>query len=146
MRKLHKYILLLSILITCLTSITLYSQESDSNAALQPLDTELFLTVSSFFQYDRAIPLDAKVLARKETSWYIREKIAFTGVRGDQVPGYLFIPKNNMLQHPVILLLHAAGESKETWQQSDRLERGKILSDTLLKLGYAIIALDAQYH
>ena len=146
MRKLPRYILLLSILITCLTAISLYSQESASTVALKPLSAEQFLAVSSLFQYDSAISLDARVLNKKETDWYIREKIVFTGVRGDRVPGYLFIPNNNNPRHPLILLLHAGSASKETWLQSDGLERGKILSDTLLKLGFAIIALDAQYH
>jgi dienelactone hydrolase len=81
-----------------------------------------------------------------ETDFYMREKIVFTGVRGGRVPGYLAYPKGQKGRLPLILLIHAGASSKEAWWEADSFERGKLLCEKLLELGFAILALDAQFH
>jgi dienelactone hydrolase len=142
----HSGIFLTALMIafTCVSALT--AQELDPKAGAKPLDLATFRAVTALFRYDSSIPLDARVLDRIETDSYIREKIVFTGVRGGRVPGYLAYPKVQKGHLPLILLIHAGASSKEAWWETDSFERGKFLCEKLLKLGFAILALDGQFH
>ena len=138
--------LLISLIMVCANAAALAAQNVDSTAGIKPLDSSAFRAVTALFRYDKTIPLDARVLDRRETDLYVREKIVFTGVRGARVPGYLAFSKNQKGRRPLILLMHAGSGSKEVWWEADSFERGKILSESLLQLGFAVLALDAQFH
>jgi dienelactone hydrolase len=112
----------------------------------EPLSSDAYRAVVPFFQYDRTIPLDARVVARAETKEFIREKVVFTGGRGDRVPGILAIPKTGTAPYPIVLQIHAGASSKEGWWSDTSFERGTRLTDSLLRTGIAVLALDAQYH
>ena len=99
-----------------------------------------------FFDYDRGIPLNARVVARLDSPEYVREKIVFSGGRGDRVPGYLGLPTAGEGPYPVVLALHGGNFSKESWWLAESFERGGLLTDALLRSGIAVLALDAQYH
>lgn len=126
-------------------------RESDSalgqsNMSLEPLAGDAFTAVATFFQYDKGIPLNTDVLAKSETEGYTREKIVFTGGRGDRVPGILAIPKTGTGPYPLVLEIHAGASSKEGWWVDSSYERGQRLTECLLAKGMAVLALDAQYH
>lgn len=113
--------------------------------ARAPLGLEALGAVLAVFDYDAQVPLDARVLERQEVEGSVREKFVFTGVRGDRVPGYLAIPTNGEGPFPVILLLHAGAFSKELWWMGESYG-GRGLTRELLASGFAVVALDAQYH
>lgn len=137
---------IIALVVICANVAALAAQDVDPAAAKKPLDSSAFRAVSALFRYDQGIPLDARVLERNENDLYIREKIVFTGVRGERVPGYLALPKNQKGRLPLILLIHAGSGSKEVWWEANSFERGKILTERLLQLGFAVLALDAQLH
>ena len=139
-------IFLIVLIMAFINAAALAAQEIDPEAGAKPLDSSTFRAISALFRYDQSIPLDAKVLDRNETNSYIQEKIVFTGVRGGRVPGYLAYPKGQKGRLPLILLIHAGASSKEAWWEADSFERGKLLCEKLLQLGFAILALDAQFH
>ncbi len=112
----------------------------------EPLTSDAYRAVVTFFQYDKTIPLDAHVIAKSETKEFTREKIVFTGGRGDRVPGILAIPKGGTPPYPVVLELHAGARSKDGWWSDTSFERGRRLTESLLGAGIAVLALDAQYH
>jgi dienelactone hydrolase len=112
----------------------------------KPIGEEAYRAVISFFDYERTIPLDVKVLSTSRTQSYVREKIVFTGGRGDRVPGYLATPTSGTLPYPVVLTMHAGATSKETWWEEDSFEHGGKLTEGLLASGIAVLSLDAQYH
>jgi dienelactone hydrolase len=116
------------------------------SASRMPIGDEAFRAVLSFFDYDRTVPLEARILARSEEPEYVREKIVFTGGRGDRVPAYLAVPKTETPPYPVVLQLHAGASSKEAWWESDSFERGQHLTRALLASGIAVVCLDAQFH
>ena len=119
-------------------------QAQDTTA--QPIGDEAYRAVITFFEYDRTIPLDARVLARTEEQTYVREKIVFTGGRGDRVPAYLAYPKLGTPPYPLVLTMHAGASSKDAWWQDGSFEHGLQLTQALLDAGVAVLSLDAQYH
>jgi dienelactone hydrolase len=120
------------------TSLASFAQV-DQHFDLKPIGEEAFEVLKHFFQYDRSIPLDAKVIEVTEEATYNREKIVFTGLRGSRVPGLLGIPKIGEGPYPCVLILHGITGSKENWWESDLAER-------FLMSGYAVLTLDAVYH
>jgi len=133
---------ILAFLLFGVLTVPVQAQESDP----KPIGEEAYRTVISFFDYDRTIPLDVTVLSRSRTQSYVREKIVFTGGRGDRVPGYLAIPTVGTPPYPVVLTMHGGASSKETWWEEDSFEHGRQLTQGLLASGIAVLSLDAQYH
>jgi len=137
---------LIALIMIGANAAALGAQNIDPTVGSKPLDPSTFRAVTALFHYDQTIPLDARVLDRSETDLYTREKIVFSGVRGARVPGYLAFPKYQKGCLPLILLIHAGSGSKEVWWEAESFERGKIISESLLRLGFAVLALDAQFH
>jgi dienelactone hydrolase len=138
--------ILLLLLILFGSKVEVLTQENVDSSGFNTLSDESFKAVSAFFKYDRTIPLDAKTVERYDTRFYTREKIVFRGVRGDLVPGYLALPKNNDESHPIVILLHVGAGSKDSWWDITSFERGTEFTDSLLMYGIAVLALDAQFH
>lgn len=113
---------------------------------MKPLGPEAFEIMHQFFNYDRDIPLEARVVEQIDEDEYIREKIVFRGPRDSRVPGYLAIPKNGTAPYPCILQLHGIGSSKESWWNDNSFSSGGKLTKELLKAGFAVFSLDAEYH
>ena len=112
---------------------------------LRPLDRDIRDAVITFFNCDKTIPLDAHIISKTKIFGCAKEKIAFTGAKGNRVPAYLSYPPKGQ-PYPVILLLHAGASSKETWWDSNGYEHGAKLTQALLESGFAVFALDAQNH
>ena len=77
---------------------------------------------------------------------YVREKIVFRGARDYRVPGYLAVPKTGTPPYPCVLQIHGMTLSKENFWRSDSYHKGHLLTPALLDAGFAVLALDAQYH
>lgn len=111
-----------------------------------PVGDEAYRVLAQFFDYDEEIPLDVRIVEKTEEPSYVREKIVFRGVRDSHVPGYLAIPKTGTPPYPVVLQLHGLGGSKANWWDDEGFSRGGQVTQGLLGAGYAVLALDAQYH
>jgi dienelactone hydrolase len=110
-----------------------------------PHDSATLSAILSLFRYDAEIPLMPMTLGLTDTELGPREKFVITGVRGNRVPGYLAVPNTASPPFPVVLLLHAGTRSKEAWW-SEQVYGGRHLTEDLLEAGFAVVALDAQYH
>ncbi len=111
---------------------------------LETVGKEAYSLLVQFYEYDHNVPLDARVLYRDEHEAYIREKIVFRGMHNSRVPGYLGIPTTGSPPYSCILLAHGWGSSKENWWREDRDEGS--LTRELLSSGFAVLALDLEYH
>ena len=148
MRKLFRSAahLPLLLVILCITQDPIAAQEQKP-IRMKPMGKEAFQVLTQFFEYDRGIPLDAAIVETVEDSAYIREKIVYTGVHDSRVPGYLAIPKTGTPPYPCVLLMHGGGGSKSTfWDTPPGWSNENQLTQELLAAGYAVLALDAQYH
>ena len=57
-----------------------------------PVDEETFQSFLSHYQYDRA-PLNPEIMEVEETPDWIKEKVSFSGVNGDRIIAYVYLPK-----------------------------------------------------
>ena len=110
------------------------------------LGNEAFQAILQFYQYDKEIPLDAAVVEIMDENQYVREKIVFRGAYDYRVPGYLAVPKTGTPPYPCVLQIHGMTLSKEDFWRSDSYHKGHLLTPALLDAGFAVLALDAQYH
>lgn len=119
---------------------------ADDPVAIERLGEEASQAVFAFYDYDRTIPLEARVVERVDKDDLPREKIVFRGAQGFLVPGYLQLPANAAMPCPCVLLLHGWSGSKENWWQEGNYVSGGQLRTALLAAGFAVFTLDAQCH
>lgn len=113
---------------------------------LEPMGEEAYQVLVQFYNYDETIPLEARIVEKKDEESTVREKVVFRGARGFLVPGYLEMPKERKKPLPLVLLLHGWSGKKGSWWEDDNYISGGNVRKALLAEGYAIFALDAQAH
>ncbi|WP_228853481.1 alpha/beta hydrolase [Aegicerativicinus sediminis] len=123
-----------------------FGQESLEKNLLPNVSETEFQTIVQFYEYDKNIPLDARVVGTQELDYGIREKIVFKGINNSIVPAYIVIPKNKTEPHPVVALVDGIFGSKERWFQDDSWPKGGLMTTSLVKAGFAVIILDAVNH
>jgi len=70
----------LTLLVSLIYSQSFLFAQEETGFEMLPVSEEAFYTMIQFFQYDKDIPLEARVIEKVETTNYIREKIVFQGV------------------------------------------------------------------
>jgi len=110
------------------------------------ISEEAFRARLGFFDIDKKIPLEARVVRQWDKPDTLREKIVFRGAQGFLVPGYLEFPKSAAKPYPLVLLLHGWSGSKEGWYEDGNIISGGEMRKALLGAGYAVMALDASTH
>jgi dipeptidyl aminopeptidase/acylaminoacyl peptidase len=110
----------------------------------EPIGEEAYSILTQFYEYDREVPLDARVLQRDEHESFVRETVAFRGLHHSRIPGYLMIPAPGSPPCPCILLAHGMGGSKERWSEAG--SDPATLAVELLSAGFALLALDGPCH
>jgi len=91
---------------------------------------------SSFYSYDKLLPLNVSEELIKDENAYRFYKVYFNSVNEERVPGLLSIPKGKG-NSPCVVFLHGYGGSKE-----DILS----VSELAAAEGYAVMAIDAEFH
>ncbi|MFC1574004.1 alpha/beta hydrolase family protein [Candidatus Latescibacterota bacterium] len=129
------------ILLTCTTFVA-----AQNDYPMVPVGEEAYEMIVQSYSYDKEIPLNAKVVETKNMNNCKREKIVFDSVRDSRVPGYLAIPKRGKSPFPCIILLHGHTGHKGEWWQDDSFYGGGLVTKAFVPEGYAVLALDAQYH
>ncbi len=140
-----KYTVVLALLVIPIL-LPLTAPTQDTPAKLETLSEEAYQAVVQFYQYDKTIPLEARMVERRERDDYAREKVVFRGVRGFLVPAFLELPKTGQAPFSCILLLHGWSGAKLNWWEDDNFIYGGLARKALLEAGYAVFALDAQAH
>jgi dienelactone hydrolase len=118
----------------------------DPQSPLPLVSDEAYQAIAQFLEYDRNIPLNARILSKDEFEGGIRERIVFTGVNSSKVPAYLIIPDNGANTHPLVLLIDGIYGSKERWLDDTSWPKGGLATKSLLNNGFAVMTLDAVYH
>ena len=131
-------------LLAVVLAVGLHASLGAQSRELEPHSPPALAAVLTFFDYDRSVPIHADVVQSGKLLGFTREKIVFTGARGDRVPAFLSLPAGNG-PFRVVLLMHAGASSKSAWWTSTSYERAADLTRGLLEAGYAVFALDAQY-
>ncbi len=126
---------LFSILISALATSTL----------AEDMHPQTYSLLKSIYAYDQTYPLNARVVGQVAHDNVVFEKIVFDSFHDGKVPGLLAIPSQGQAPFPTVLLLHGVTGNKTQWLDDDFTHGGEV-SAGLLEQGYAVLALDAQYH
>lgn len=91
----------------------------------------------SFYEYDRALPLNPEMVKASEEDYFTIYKVYYTSVNNVRVPALLLIPKVGEPPYPCIVFLHGYGGRKE-----DAVALARVAAPH----GYAVFSIDAVYH
>lgn len=127
---------------------TLRAASAPRSEAPRPsiVSDEAYSAILDFYQYDVELPLDARLASRVVAATYVREKVAFTGGRGDRVTAYVMLPKAGKAPFPVVLLIDGWTGGKDRWWEDDTWPRGGLVTKALAAEGIAALVMDAQFH
>lgn len=111
----------------------------------QDLGDEAYGILLSSFMYDATYPLNVRTAGKVKSDGIDYERIVFDSFHNGNVPGLLSIPTTGQKPYPIVLLLHGLTSSKSAWLKNG-FNHGSLVTKGLIEKGYAVFALDAQYH
>jgi len=97
------------------------------------------LPVSSFYEYDKQLPLQDSLKLLKDSAGYKLFYVTFNSIHNKKVTGLLTVPTENTKPVPVVILLHGKGDRKTV----DYIEYGNKI---LFESGYAVLRIDVSNH
>jgi uncharacterized protein len=93
---------------------------------------------TDLFNYDRSAPLGAEVVAAEDRPEYKSFKLSYASANSERVPGFFVLPATLPAgKIPCVILMHGLGQDKKALS---------MLWGTFAKSGYAVLAIDAQFH
>lgn len=101
-----------------------------------PVDEKTFQSFLSHYQYDKR-PLDAQIVEAIETTDWTREKVTFTGVNGDRIITYLYLPKQAAKPYQCLNFIPGAN----VFYASPVPENAEWLLAPHIKTGRAVLAV-----
>jgi dienelactone hydrolase len=131
---------------TAITPANAQVKKAGAQTAIPVVSNEVYQTIVQFYEYDRNISLDARIISKEMFQGANKEKIVFTGINHSQVPALLIIPKDGAETHPVVLIVDGMDGYKERWLKDDSWPLGGLVTKSLLKSGFAVMTCDAVYH
>lgn len=102
-------------------------------------ESEDLVPVDAFFQYDQRMLLKVKKEVLRETRDYIQYHVTYDSAHDRRVTSLLTIPKFGTPPYPVVIYQHGMSERKEV----EHIVKG---TEKLIKEGFAVFSIDAEYH
>jgi dienelactone hydrolase len=87
--------------------------------------------------------LNPRVVEEKEFERYIRRKVVYTSEPGDDVPAYLFLPKDGVRKHPAVLCAHQTNPYGKREAAGIDGDPSMAFAPKLAERGYVTLAPDA---
>ncbi len=119
-----------------------YPSQREHRRGFVPAGDEVFAVVTQFYDFDEALPLDARTVDRWEDETGRFENVVFTTSSGERVPGDLVLPPDGEPPYPAALLVHGLNSERDRWWRPDR----EALPEALLAAGVAVLAIDLRFH
>ena len=130
----------------CLIAVSALPARSELTNAYPRISEEAFKARLPFFDYDRSVPLEGRIVQEWRQAGRLRQKLVFRGAQGFLVPGFIEFPGTNPQPWRLVLLLHGWSGGKDDWYRDDNIISGGVMRRALLDAGYATLALDAATH
>ena len=124
---------------------TLFLLVLTHSTTAQEFGDEAYAVLMSTFMYDESYPLNPRIAGVAESDGISYQRVVLDSFHGGAVPGILSAPQKGSKPFPVVMLLHGLNHDKESWLK-DESTHGSQITRGLLAKGYAVMALDAQYH
>lgn len=86
--------------------------------------------------------LNPKIVEEKEFEKYIRRKVIYTSEPGDDIPAYLFLPKDGAKKHPAVLCAHQTNPYGKREAAGIDGDPAMALAPRLAERGYVALAPD----
>lgn len=137
---------LVALCLLLLLSTGLRPAFAEAPAAPPVLGEEAHKLLVRMYDYDAAIPLEARVVEREKKEGTTRDKVVFRSTRSFMVPGYFEVSETAKAPYPCVVLMHGWSGSKEHWWKDGGYLHGGEVRKALLAAGFAVFALDAQGH
>jgi dienelactone hydrolase len=134
------------LLVGCLCVVPTFGTRAEETNAYPRISEEAFKARLPFFDYDKSIPLEGRIVQEWKTDGRLKQKFVYRGAQGFLVPGYIEFPSTNQEPWRLMLLLHGWSGGKDDWYHDDNYINGGIMRKALLNAGYAVLALDAATH
>lgn len=138
-------LLFLVLLCCCFGGAASPARSEDTNAYPR-ISEEAFQARLPFFDYDKTLPLEGRLVQEWKKDGGLRQKFVFRSAQGFLVPGFIEFPQTNQKPYRLVLLLHGWSGGKEDWYHDDNYINGGVMRKALLEAGYAVLALDAATH
>ncbi len=119
---------------------------AEAPAAPPVIGEEAHKLLVRMYDYDAAIPLEARVVEREKKEGTIRDKVVFRSTRSFMVPGYFEVSETATAPYPCVVLMHGWSGGKKNWWEDGGYIHGGEVRKALLAAGFAVFALDAQGH
>jgi dienelactone hydrolase len=129
-----------------LLSATLCPAFAEAPAAPPVIGEEAHKLLVRMYDYDAAIPLEARVVEREKKEGTTRDKVVFRSTRSFMVPGYFEVSEIAKAPYPCVVLMHGWSGGKKNWWEDGGYIHGGEVRKALLAAGFAVFALDAQGH
>ncbi len=134
------------ILLIANTPVYAQVKKDDPKTEVPEVGQEVFRSIMQFYEYDRSIPLDSRIVSDETYQGASKQKIVFRGVYNSHVPSLLIVPKDSLVAHSVVLIVDGYGGSKDGWVDDESFSLGGLVTKALLKSGFAVMICDAVYH
>lgn len=134
------------LILGCLSTLLTFSIHAEDTNAYPRISEEAFKARLPFFDYDKSIPLEGRIVQEWKQAGGLRQKFVFRGAQGFLVPGFIEFPNSNPPPYRLVLLLHGWSGGKDDWYHDDNYINGGLMRKALLDAGYATLALDAATH
>jgi dienelactone hydrolase len=129
-----------------LLSTALRPAFAEAPAAPPVIGEEAHKLLVRMYDYDAAIPLEARVVKRENKEGTTRDKVVFRSTRSFMVPGYFEVSETAKAPYPCVVLMHGwSGGTRNWWEDGGYIHGGEVRK-ALLAAGFAVFALDAQGH
>lgn len=133
----HFFLAILFCIITR-SPISAQVKKIDGQTAIPAISQEVYKSITQFYEYDRNIPLNPRVVSEEDYEGANKQKIIFQGINNSQVPALLVMPKDGHLNHPVILIADGLGGEKNWWVDDKSFSLGGLVTKSLIKNGFAV--------
>jgi predicted esterase len=129
----------LCLLLALLSAGRAVRAQATQNDALPPPQDAAEALRLSYYAYDPALPLSAKLKPMDANDKRARFHLSYLSAHDQRVTALIALPRRYTPPYPAVLLVHGAGGDKDTsyiqW-----------ISETLVAQGYATLSIDTQYH
>ncbi len=128
-------------------SLCVFAALADETGPYPRISKEAYEARLPFFDYNKEIPLEGRIVREWDGETTLRQKFVFRGAQGFHVPGFIELPKSAATTPaPIVLLVHGWSGGKDDWWEDGNYISGGEMRKALLEAGYAVLALDAPAH
>ena len=109
MRRRMYFLFCIAVACACLTPA--FSARAEDAVPYPRISEEAFKARRPFFDYDKSIPLEGRIVQEWKSDGRLKQKFVFRGAQGFLVPGFIEFPSTNQQPWRLVVLPHGRSGS-----------------------------------